>query len=652
MSKKFFKELLKTYLGIDLAVMILLALIVMYKNTWLGLVCLGLVVLTRVFMIRKMNPHIEEKIDEFEEGMILENNEAAYAFSQDTPLMICIANRDCETFFTNSKFDRCFENEEEFRKKVGKNFIRQFFENDELRANIDVDGKTYRISSHDIGRIEDGKKVFFFENITAAEIMKNLYKQSKVCVCIISVDNYDELISSSATEDQSSITAEIDRVIMAAAAELDAAIMRVRSSRYLAVFEERYLDILRERKFPLLDQMHEIETDADFPTTVSISVGTGAANIAQLQEYAEDAMELALGRGGDQAVVKNHGGEVEYFGGALTTVEKRNKGKSRIMAHALGQLINSSDKVLVMGHKRPDMDSIGAAIGISALARAYGIPAYIVMDDDIDAVDILREAADETELYKFVSSQDAEDLIDVNTLLVVVDVSIPPVMAATGLLSKTNKLVVIDHHRKSEGSIDEATLSYTETYASSTSELITELLQYSGERVELEKFDADALLAGITLDTKNFTQNTGVRTFEAASWLKRNGAENAAVASFFKMNLDAYKKKVNIIASAEILENGVAIAYTNEDDPGMQMLVAQAADELLDMRNVQASIVAGRSRGKTAVSARSNGQVNVQILMEMLGGGGHVNVAAAQVDESPENTIANLVNYMRTNDML
>ena len=255
-------------------------------------------------------------------------------------------------------------------------------------------------------------------------------------------------------------------------------------------------------------------------------------------------------------------------------------------------------------------------------------------------------------LYNFVSPQEAEALIDTNTLLVVVDVSIPPVMAASSLLGKTPKLVIIDHHRRSEGSVDEATLSYTETYASSTSELITELLQYSGERVELDKFDADALLAGIALDTKNFTQNSGVRTFEAASWLKRNGAENAAVAAFFKMELDAYKKKVNIIASAEILENGVAIAYTNEDDPGMQMLVAQAADELLDMRGVKAAIVAGRSKDKTTVSARSDGQVNVQVLMENLGGGGHVNMAAAQVDESPENTISNIVNYMRTNGML
>ena len=652
MSKKFFRELIQTYLGIDLVIMIALSLLVMWLKLWLGVVCLGIVAAAGFYQAKRIDGPVGERIDEFEEHLTMDNNEATYAFSEDSPLMICIANRDCELYFSNGNFDRVLENDEDFRKKVGKNFVRQFFENEALHADVEIDGNTYSVSAHDIGALEDGKKVFFFENITKAKIMENLYQQSRVAVGLISVDNYDDIINGTSTENQSSINAEIDRRIMTSFAEIDAAIMRVRSSRYFAVFEERYLERLKETKFPLIDIMHDIETELDFPTTVSIGVGSGATNIAELQNYAEAALELALGRGGDQAVVKNHEGDVEYFGGALTTVEKRNKGKSRMVAHALRQLINSSEKVFVMGHQRPDMDSIGAAVGIAALSRVYGVPCSIVLGGDTDGVDLLHEAAVRTGLYHFITPEEAESEINGNTLLVVVDVCIPAVTACPALLERTDKRAVIDHHRRAAKTIEQTTLSYTETYASSASELVTEIIQYSGERAVLEKFDGDALLAGITLDTKNFTQNAGVRTFEAASWLRRNGADTVTVSSFFKMDLDFYKKKVNIIASAEVLENEVAVAYTNESDPGMQILVAQAADELLDMRGVKAAIAAGRSGARTAVSARSDGQINVQTLMEKMGGGGHVNIAAAQVDLPPEEAIAAIVKLMREEEML
>ena len=647
MGRKFFTNIIRQLTRIDMIAMAVLALVVLWFNLAAGIACIIAVACIFIAHNRLLAGPIGAQIDEYEEKFVKALSETGSAFLVNSPLAVCISNRDCALFFRNESFDAIFSDEEDFRKKVSKNFIRQFYDNPALRANVNVGNRTFRVSSAEVGSIEEDRRLFFFENISAAQIMKKAYVQSRVCVALINVDNYDELITSSPVEQQSSITADIDRRIMASAQSRSSAIVKIRDNRYMEVFEERYLDVMRAGNFPLLEEMHEVKTSADFPTSVSIGVGRGASTIDALQDYAETALDLALGRGGDQAVIKSRGRDAEFFGGALTTVEKRNKGKSRIMAHALWQLLSSADKVIIMGHKDPDLDAIGSSIGISALARCCGVPNYIVMNDVYDGIDLLYNAARATGLYNFMTSDEAMLNLTDKTVLVVTDVNNPYRTECPQLLDRVEKKVVIDHHRRGNDSIGGTTLGYTETYASSASELVTELLQYSGDKVELEKFDAEALLAGITLDTKNFTVNTGVRTFEAASWLKRNGADSADVRGFFKSKLESYKKKVNMIASAEDIGGGIAVAYTNDSDPAMQILVAQAADELLEMRGIRAAIVAGKGPSSTVVSARSDGSVNVQTLMEKLGGGGHVNVAAAQLDDAPELAIQSVVKIVR-----
>lgn len=476
---------------------------------------------------------------------------------------------------------------------------------------------------------------------------KKLYEDNLSCIALVNIDNYDELLSSSPAEDQSTISAEIDRKVRAWAMQMDASVARIRSSRYHMQFEYKYLEEQKRSEFPIINQMHEVETQADFPTSLSIGIGAGSASFSQLQTLAEDAMDLALGRGGDQAVIKQPGGDIDYYGGSLPTVEKRNKGKARIMAHALMQLVLSSDRVFIMGHSRPDLDCIGSAIGMYTFARSAGKQTDIILDDIGQAVDIIYGEALKTGRYSFISGEKALQAATDSSLLIIVDTHIPAITECPQMLERVSRTAVIDHHRKSKDAIENPTLMHMETYASSASELVTELLQYAVDKDDIDSFDAEALLAGITVDTKSFSINTGVRTFEAASWLRRMGADNANVRSFFRMKLDFFKKKSNIIANAEILTGGVAVAYTKDSDPSMQVLVAQAADELLDIRGVGAAFAAGRGRSHTMVSARSNGQLNVQTVMEKIGGGGHINIAAAQVDEGPEEAIARIIAILR-----
>ena len=476
-------------------------------------------------------------------------------------------------------------------------------------------------------------------------------KMPHPCVALVNIDNYDDLLASAAPEEQAHVTAEIDRIVRTWGQSLSAAVARVRSSAYLLTFDGSKIQALKESKFPVIDEVHDIQIEGDFPTSISIGIGTGAEALDQQQDLAEDALELALGRGGDQAVIKSLNGDVLYFGGTLVSVERRNKGRSRIMAHALLQHIKNCDRLFICGHVRPDLDCIGAGIGVSAYANAEGVENYIIVNEVGDAIDLMYDEAKKTGKYKFITSLEALDMATEKSLLVVVDTHLPYLVECPELVGRLKNKVLIDHHRRSKDAIDDAVLNFMEPYASSASELVSEMLSYTGH--EYDKFTLDALLAGIALDSKNFTIGTGIRTFEAAAWLKREGADTKSVQNYFKMRLDFYKKKVNIIASAEYMGNGVAVAYTKEEDPSMQVLVAQAADELLNMREITTAFVAGRGEHATLVSARSSGNINVQTFMERLGGGGHHGMAAAQLsDASPEEAIANIVNQLREDKIL
>lgn len=648
MERKEFKELIQPYIRTDLIVMVLISLVVLYLRLWLGIVCLVCVVAVTVYHTFIEVKQTERKVSELRTRTIEENEEITRDFIDFCPVYMCVSDKEGNISWTNEGFRNEIRDGDSIADLISAEDLAELFESDSLQRIIRIGEGSYRVRASSKDESGHSKRMLYFENVSASEKLKELFQSSRACMAYVNVDNYEDLISASPVEKQSKIAAEIGQIISDWASEHEAVLVKTKSNQYAVIFEQKYMEKLRRQKGGLLEKIHGVETEADFPTTVSVGVSTGAANYPELQEWSADALDLALGRGGDQIVIKEASGELEYIGGGLPNLERRNKGKARIMAHALCKQIESSDKVLVMGHERADLDALGAACGVAALVAALRKKAYIVLNSPNEGIDIAYDAALQTERFEFINDETAQTMVQKDTLLVVVDTHIGPITECPALLRQCKKIIVIDHHRKSANAIENTIFSYMEPFASSAAELVCELLQYAGSNLVFGKFEMDVLLAGIALDTKNFTQNTGVRTYEASAWLRRNGADVKNVQSFFKMRLDFFQKKVNIIASAEILGNGFAVAYTKESDPSMQILTAQAADELLTMRGINAAFVAGALDDETTtVSARASGQINVQVIMEKLGGGGHVNIAAAQLGESPELAIQSVVKILR-----
>ena len=509
--------------------------------------------------------------------------------------------------------------------------------------------KIFRIVAYPLGSEPDSDLGIIFNDVTGMEELKDRYNSEKPCVAKIQVDNYDQLIDSSGEALKLELSSEIDKIIRKWAARINASVSRVKSSNYVVWFEQQYLDRLVANKFDLLDEVRNLETGADFPASLSMGVGVGGKSLTQTEEYANAALDLALGRGGDQAVVKRNI-KIEYYGGKLQTVEKSNKGKSRIVGHALKQLIEQSRKIFIMGHRYPDMDSFGAALGIMRLCTLWEKEAFIIIDDFNDSLQAIFKQAKESENYKFISSEKAEAAAQADDLVIVVDTHRPSMVQCREVLDICEKIVVIDHHRKVEEFIENPVLAYMESYASSTSELVTEILQYMTTKKVLVKLEAEALLAGMTVDTNGFAVKTGVRTFEAAAWLRRQGADPTEVKRFFQEDFYNIRLKSTAISEARIYEGGFAVTTCQQVMTDAQLICAQVADQLLTVKGVKASFVVGRNdEMKTVISARSLGEINVQVIMEKFGGGGHLTTAAAQVDASIDETAEKIINILEVN---
>lgn len=504
---------------------------------------------------------------------------------------------------------------------------------------VDRNGKKFNILVSRESDDPESNYIVFFNDVTGYENLKELYNEEKTCICRINVDNYDELVASVEPEIGIAISGEVDREIRKWAAKIDGSIDKLKETSYTVYFENQYVKELEDGKFSILDSIRSIETEADFPVSLSMGVGIGGKNLAETAEFADAALDLALGRGGDQAVVKKKS-KISYYGGKTQTVEKSNKGKSRIVAHALKKLIEQSDRVFIMGHKNADMDAFGSSLGICRMCMNTGTEANIVIDKVNDSLQALYRQVKETDNYNIIGTARAMSLIGHTDLLIVVDTHRPSYIEEPRLLKMTDRIVVIDHHRRAEESIAGATLSYIETYASSTAELVSEMLQYSGNRKSIIKLEAQALLAGMTIDTNRFAVKTGVRTFEAAAWLRKSGADTTEVKRFFQTDMEAFKVRAKCIAAAIFHDNVIATSICEGENEDAQVINSQVADELLNIKGVKASFVAGRNeKGITCISARSLGEINVQVIVEKLGGGGHLTTAGAQVDESPEEVI-------------
>lgn len=530
---------------------------------------------------------------------------------------------------------------------------------DDTPLYIKRNDKNFRIACSFLGSEREGDEVqedrpiiMNFVDVTAYEKLKELYNNERVYILLVNVDNMDELVAEESEHRELEIAVEIDRLIRGWGAEMGAMVARYKENLYeLAITHKNYEEIIAGN-FEILDRARAIEVETEFPVTLSIGVGVGGKTLAEADEYAQEALDMALGRGGDQAVIKNVR-TFQYYGGGTQSVEKRNKGKSRIIGHALKTLMEQSSNIFIMGHSNPDMDCFGSSLGISRLAKTTGRDTYIVLGEYNETMNSIIEDAKATGDYEFVSEEKALALVEEKSLVIVMDTHRPMLVESMKLVEAVSRLAVIDHHRKAEDVLPGQTLSYMESYASSASELVTEILQYMVDRKSITKVEADALLAGITLDTNRFAVKAGVRTFEAASWLKRAGADLQNVRRYFQDNADNFRARAEGIADAKIFEDGIAMSICKGQTLNTQIINSQVADELLTIKGIEASFVAGvNEKGETVVSARSLGNINVQYIMEHFGGGGHMNTAGMKTDISPEEILKQIDEYLHKNNTI
>lgn len=463
-------------------------------------------------------------------------------------------------------------------------------------------------------------------------------KEQRFVAGLIYIDNYDEALESVEEVRQSLLVALIERKINKYIAGYGGIVRRMEKDKYFVTLQEKNLPALREDKFSLLEEVRSVNIGNDMAVTISISLGLSGKTHAENYEYARVAMELALARGGNQTVIKE-GDNITYFGGTSQQVDKNTRVKARVKAQALREFIQNNDKVVVMGHKIPDVDSFGAAIGIYRAAKELNKKAYIVVNEISTSLRPMYDAFSSNANYEedmFLTSAQAMEMVDNHTVLVVVDVNRPSYTDCPEILKQTKTVVVIDHHRQGSENISKAVLSYIEPYASSACEMVAEILQYIREGMKVKNVEADCMYAGIMIDTDNFLTKTGVRTFEAAAFLRRCGADVTRVRKIFRTELEDYRAKSEVVRGAEIYK-GFAFAICNGDGvESPTILGAQAANELLNIVGVRASIVLTNYKGQTYVSARAIDEVNVQLIMEKIGGGGHANVAGAQLHCTPQ----------------
>ena len=585
----------------------------------------------------------KSEISETLQDLTLTVDSAAKTSLINSPFPLIILETDGSVVWRSSKFtsefanidinsyvkDLCFDIKDEIKKRKENN-------KQDIIRQMEIDKKTYRI----VGRYVPSKRnkeeymviLYFIDDTENIKLQKE-YKDSKSCVGIIMVDNYEETMQRLESEEKPQMIAEIDKYIYEWTDKTNGVLIKTEKDRYIYFFEQRYLDSVKEDKFSILDKIKEIDAKERVQFTLSIAVSNEGITDKEKYKSAQAAMDIVLGRGGDQAVIREN--EIyKFFGGRAQEVEKRTKVKARIVAQALENLIKEAKKVMIMGHTNPDMDCVGASLGIYRLAKTLEKSAYIVMDNKTPSLQVFRKSIEKDAEYEdvIINKEVALENIDEDTLLVVVDTHKINYVESEELVDKAKKIVIIDHHRRSADFIDKATLTFQEVYASSAAELVAELIQYAEKKVILKTIEAESLYAGIMMDTKNFTFKTGVRTFEAAAYLRRCGVDIIRVKKWFQSNLENFNKIAEIVGKAEIINNTIAISICEEKAKDVNVLCAKAADELLTISEITASFVIGHLGEKVCISGRSIGDINVQLILEKLGGGGHITLAGAQVE--------------------
>lgn len=524
-----------------------------------------------------------------------------------------------------------------------------------INSHIKIGKKDYKIMGEYVKSKENDKKkqkeymvtLHFIDETEKNDLIKK-FEDSNLCACIITIDNYEEIMQRLSNEDKPQVIAKIEKCIYDWAVNFKGLVIKSERETFVCLFEQKYLKEIEDKKFSILDTIKEINLPSKMQLTLSIAATNEGESYYKKYCQAQATMDIALGRGGDQAIVREDG-KYKFFGGRAQEVEKRTRVRARVVSHALEELILEAENVIIMGHINGDMDSVGSSLGIYRIAKSFGKEAFIVAEILNSSLENFINEINENNDYKevFIDREKAQLIITEKTLLVVVDTHKKTYVEEPELLYKTNKIVVIDHHRKSTEFIDNATLLFQEVYASSAAELVTELIEYSNKEINLSEIEVQALYAGIMLDTKNFTFKTGVRTFEAAAYLRKCGADIIKVKKWFQSDLETYNLISNIVANAEIINESIAISVYDKEDESANVICAKVADELLTISNITASFVIGHLGDKICISGRSIGDINVQVILEKLGGGGHITLAGAQVEGMEIGEVKQeLINYI------
>lgn len=541
---------------------------------------------------------------------------------------------DGEILWCNTLFKSLKNNEDDYEKNIlsitrGLNLDNILKHEDNIHQRLSINNKLYDVYAN---LVETKNKKYLYL-LSFNDITKLIdYETTQESIMLIEVDNFSEVLDKTDENNRPLLVAEIERTINAYANNLKAMIKKYDTNKYVLSIQNKYIEDEIKQKFNIIEVISKIDKGNSIEITLSIGVGTGGMSPLENYNNANIAKELALGRGGDQVAVKINN-DIKFFGGNSKEIEKRTKVKARVIARALSELIYESSKVYIIGHKNPDMDCFGSAVGLASVVKQLGKNCNILLDNDTNAIDYFLNKLNNEAKYDdlFISMEDARNNLDSQTLVIVVDVHNKSYIADLALVEKAQRKVIIDHHRRSPDMIEHDTLNYIEVYASSTSEMVTEIIQYMVDKPKLTRTEAEGLLAGIFMDTKGFSFKTGVRTFDAASFLKSLGADSIEIKKMFTDDLQDYLLIAETIRSAEVNDStAIAVAPKNIGT----VIIAKSADELLNISGISVSFVLGEVNNDIYISGRSVGDVNVQIVLEALGGGGHMNIAGAKIANS------------------
>ena len=650
------KGVLRTYLNVSVYLGILLAMInlVIYLIDYrAGLVLSCFVLLyfaiTMYLYLRNKSVVLNELV-----SFATEYGQIQRQLLRELELPYALLDDNGKIIWTNKMFEQTIQKEKGFSKPISSifpevNVHKLLADADEASVAISLDTGEYSAKIKKISLKEmaqnsdiispegyDGYLIaFYLFDETALRIALQENDNQSLAVGMIYLDNYDEALESIEEVRRSLLMALIDRKVNKYIAAVDGICKKLEKDKYLVILRKQAVTQLQSNRFDLMDDVKTVNIGNEMAVTVSIGIGLGGLTYSQNYEFARTSVDLALGRGGDQAVVKTPE-RITYYGGKSQQVEKSTRVKARVKAHALREIITAKDSVIIMGHRIADVDSFGAAVGLYRIAKSLDRKAHIVLNQATTSVKPLVDLFVDNENYEtdmIVNSAQALELPTSNAVLIVVDVNKPSLTECPDLLKLCKSIVVLDHHRQGSETIENATLSYVEAYASSTCEMVSEILQYINDGVKVRSDEADCMYSGIMIDTNNFMSKTGVRTFEAAAFLRRCGADVTRVRKLFRDDAVEYKTKADAVSQAEIYRNDYAISVCKSDDIESPTIVgAQAANELLNIKGIKASFVLTEYQGKIYVSARSIDEVNVQVITERLGGGGHMTIAGCQFE--------------------